>query len=281
MASFLKKWWRLLAAVVLMVAVAQLFLRPPAALQSLGPVRGYAAVIFRPVYATVDFLTRGVSSIWHGYIALTGVSRENEALRREIATLRETIQSDREEILENRRLKALLGFSETVGKRTVGARVVGHDVSPWFQGLFIDVGGEAGVEPGMAVVTPAGGVGRIHKVYRGLSEVVLLTDGRFAADVIVERSRTRAIAEGTGGNVCSLKYVSPTQDVVAGDRILFSGFDGSMPKGVVLGTVVSAQRPREGLFQHVKVVSAVDFLAVEEVLVVLSRPSIPFRADRP
>lgn len=279
MASFLKKWWRLLAAVALMFAVTQLVLRPPAALQSIGPLRGSAAIVFRPVYATVDFLRRGVASIWGGYVGLTGVARENEELRREVAALRETIRSNREDLLENRRLKELLRFSETIAKRTVGARVVGHDVSPWFQGLFIDVGGEAGVEPGMAVVTPGGGVGRIHKVYRGLSEVILLTDGRFAADVIVERSRVRAVAEGMGGSVCSLKYVSPTQDVVAGDRVLFSGFDGSMPKGILLGTVVSAQRPREGLFQHIRVVSAVNFLAVEEVLVVLTRPTIPFRAD--
>jgi len=280
MTSFLKKWWRLIAAVVLMFAVTQLFLRPPPALQSIGPLRGYAAIVFRPVYATVDFLHRSIISLWGGYVALTGVARENEELRREVATLRETIRLTREDQFENRRLKNLLGFSETIATRTVGARVVGHDVSPWFQGLFIDVGGEAGVEPGMAVVTPGGGVGRIHKVYRGLSEVILLTDGRFAADVIIERSRVRAIAEGTGGNVCSLKYVSPTQDVVAGDRVLFSGFDGSMPKGIFLGTVVSAQRPREGLFQHIRVVSAVNFLAVEEVLVVLTRPAIPFRADR-
>lgn len=280
MVSFLKKWWRILVAVAMMIAVTQLFLRPPAALQSIGPLRGYAAVVFRPVHATVDFVRRGVGSIWGGYVALTGVARENEQLRREVAALRETIQSNREVLLENRRLKEQLRFSETIARQTVGARVVGHDVSPWFQGLFIDIGSEAGVEPGMAVVTPAGGVGRIHKVYRGLSQVILLTDGRFAADVIVERSRVRAIAEGTGGGVCSLKYVSPTQDVVAGDRVLFSGFDGSMPKGILLGTVVSAQRPREGLFQHVRVVSAVDFLATEEVLVVLTRPTIPFRADR-
>ncbi|MGE5190264.1 MAG: rod shape-determining protein MreC [Gemmatimonadota bacterium] len=281
MLSFLKKWWRLLAAVALMIAVAQLFLRPPSALRSIGPLRGVAAVVFRPVYATVDFVHRGLASFWGGYVALTGVARENERLRREIAALRDTIQANREEVLENRRLKELLRFSETIARPTIGARVVGHDVSPWFQGLFIDVGGEAGVEPGMSVVTPGGGIGRIYKVYRGLSEVILVTDGRFAADVIVERSRVRAVAEGAGGGVCSLKYVSPTQDVVAGDRVLFSGFDGSMPKGTLLGTVVSAQRPREGLFQHIRVVSAVDFLAVEEVLVVLARPSIPFRAERP
>lgn len=278
MVTFLKKWWRLLAAVVLMIAVTQLFLRPPAALRSVDPLGG---VVFRPVYASIDFVRHGLGSLWSGYVALTGVARENEQLRREIAALRETIQVNREEVLENRRLKELLRFSGTVARPTIGARVVGHDVSPWFQGLFIDVGAEAGVEPGMAVVAPGGGIGRIYKVYRGLSAVILLTDGRFAADVTIERSRVRAIAEGAGGGVCSLKYVSPTHDVVAGDRVLFSGFDGSMPKGTLLGTVVSAQRPREGLFQHIRVVSAVDFLAVEEVLVVLARPSIPFRAERP
>jgi len=51
----------------------------------------------------------------------------------------------------------------------------------------------------MSVVTPYGAVGRIHKVHTGLSEVLLVTDGRFAADVMVERSRVRAIAEGVGG----------------------------------------------------------------------------------
>ena len=133
----------------------------------------------------------------------------------------------------------------------------------------------------MAVVTPGGAVGRVHRTYPDLSEVVLLADSRFAADVIVERTRARAIAEGMGGNLCRLKYVSKTQDVVVGDRILFSGFDGSMPKGTLLGTVISADRPREGLFLNIRVASAVDFLSVEEVLVVLSRPTIPFRGDTP
>src|SRR5512145_205798 len=104
MTSFLKKWWRLIAAVALMIAVTQLFLRPPPALQSIGPLRGYAAIVFRPVYATVDFLHRGIASLWSGYVALTGVARENEELRREVETLRETIQSTREDQFENRRL---------------------------------------------------------------------------------------------------------------------------------------------------------------------------------
>jgi len=280
MGSFFRKWWRLLTAILLLSVAIQFFVRPPLALSRADSVHAAGSVVFRPVYATVDFARRGIQTVWSHYIALVEVSRENDRLRREVAALREKIHENRDTLLENRRLRELLHFSEAAERKTIGARVVGHDVSPWFQAVFIDAGIEAGVEPGMAVVTPAGGIGRIHKTYSGLSEVLLITDGRFAADVIVERSRVRAIAEGMGGNLCRLKYVSPTQDVVAGDRILFSGFDGSMPKGILLGTVVSADRPREGLFQKIKVQTAVNLQSAEEVLVVLSRPSIPFRAGK-
>jgi rod shape-determining protein MreC len=278
MRSFFRNWWRLLVAVALLVAAIQVFVRPSPALERAEPVRAAGVAIFRPFYSATDFLRGGFSAVWNRYVALVGVTRENERLRKEVTDLREQLHATRDAVLENRRLKELLSYSQTVERRTLGARVVGHDVSPWFRAIFLGTGSEAGIEPGMSVVTPYGSIGRIHKVHPGLSEVLLVTDGRFAADVMVERSRVRAIAEGVGGNFCRLKYVSPAQDVAVGDRIVFSGFDGSMPKGVLLGTVVSVDRPKESLFQKVKVQCAVNFQDVEEVMVILSRPSVPFRA---
>lgn len=278
--KFLRKWWRLLLVVVLLGAAIQFFVRPP----GISPNRFLGEIgtsLFRPVYQTVDFFRQGISSMWSGYIGLVKVSRENAELRKEVAALQEKLKESRDAVLENRRLESLLRFSKTLQKQTVGARIVGHDVSPWFQGIFIDAGTESKVEPGMAVVVPSGAIGRVHRTYPGLSEVILLTDSRFAADVIVERNRVRAIAEGMGGNLCRLKYVSLTQDVAPGDRILFSGFDGAMPKGVLLGSVVSVDRPRDGIFLSIRVATAVDVLSVEEVLVVLSRPAIPFRGEIP
>lgn len=280
MGSFFRNWWRLLVAVALLVAAIQVFVRPSPAFERAKPVRSAGVALFRPFYLAVDSLREGVSGVWYRYIALVGVSRENDRLRKELATLREQLHETRDAILENRRLKELLRYSGTVERRTLGARVVGHDVSPWFRAIFLGTGSEAGIETGMSVVTPYGAVGRIHKAHPGLSEVLLVTDGRFAADVMVERSRVRAVAEGIGGNFCRLKYVSPVHDVAVGDRIVFSGFDGSMPKGVLLGTVVSVDRPKESLFQKVKVQCAVNFQDVEEAMVILSRPSIPFRAGR-
>jgi len=280
MRSFFRNWWRTLVAVALLIAAIQVFVRPSTALERAEPVRAAGVALFRPFYTAADILRGGLSGVWNRYVALVGVSRENERLRKEVTELRERLHETRDAVLENRRLKELLRYSETVDRRTLGARVVGHDVSPWFRAIFIGTGSEAGVETGMSVVTPHGAVGRIHKAHPGLAEVLLVTDGRFAADVMVERSRVRAIAEGVGGNFCRLKYVSPTHDVAVGDRIVFTGFDGSMPKGVLLGTIVSVDRPKESLFQKVKVQCAVNFQDVEDVMVILSRPSVPFRADK-
>ncbi len=276
-----RKWWRPLAAVVLLVAAIQFFVKPPVLLAASDPLRGFGAAAFTPVYKAADFLRENVSGFWYRYMALIGVSEENDRLRKETASLRARLQETRDALLENRRLRELLQFAPTAEKPTMGARVVGHDVSPWFQAVYVDAGSVSGVLPGMAVITPGGGIGRIHKTWRNLSEVLLATDGRFAADVIVERSRVRAVAEGMGGSFCRLKYVSPLADVAVGDRVLFSGFDGSMPKGTLLGSVVAVDKPKEGLFQRVKVQCAVHYQSVEELLVVLARPTIPFRGDAP
>lgn len=276
-----RTWWRLVVAVALLAAAVQFFVRPPRLLAATDPLRGIGATAFSPVYRVADFLRENVTGFWYRYIALIGVSAENDRLRKESALLRSRLQESRDALLENRRLRELLRFAPTAEKPTMGARVVGHDVSPWFQAVYVDAGSSSGVEPGMAVITPSGGIGRIHKTWRNLSEVLLATDGRFAADVIIERSRVRAVAEGMGGSFCRLKYVSPMADVAVGDRVLFSGFDGSMPKGTLLGSVVSVDKPKEGLFQRVRVQCVVQYQSVEELLVVMVRPSIPFRGDGP
>ena len=261
---------------VLVVAI-QLFMRPSVAFDESEYVRTAGVSFFRPVYLGVDSVRQRVYNVWNHYIALVNVSRENERLKEEIAEMQEKLREVRDTQLENRRLKEILKYSGSLEKRSIGARVVGHDVTPWFQAIFLGTGSEAGIELGMSVATPQGAVGRVQSTRPGFSEVILVTDSRFAADVMVERTRVRAVAEGIGGNFCRLKYVSLVHDVVVGDSIVFTGFDGAMPKGMLLGTVVNVDHLKESLFQRVTVQCAVNFQSIEDVLVILSRPTIPLR----
>ena len=280
MGSFLRKWRRLLLSLAFLITAVQLFVRPSVALEDAGYVRTTGTFLFRPVYLGVDSLRQGFYGIWNHYIALVNVSRENDRLREENVELQEKLNAVRDVQLENRRLKDLLQYAGAIRRQTIGARVVGHDVTPWFDAIFLGTGSEAGIERGMSVATPAGAVGRVHSTRSGLSEVLLVSDSRFAADVMVERNRVRAVAEGIGESFCRLKYVSHTYDIEVGDRIVFTGFDGAMPKGMLLGVVVSVNRPKDSLFQKVTVKCAVNFQSIEDVLVILSRPTIPFRPGK-
>ena len=280
MGSFLRKWWRLLLSLVFIAAAVQLFVRPTTSLEDAGYVRTMGSGIFRPVYIGMNFVRQGFHGVWSNYIALVNVSRENMRLRDEVDHLREKLHEVRDAQIENRRLKDLLQYSTTLSRRSIGARVTGHDITPWFQAIFLDTGSEAGIEKGMSVATPQGAVGRVYSTRPGLTEVLLVSDSRFAADVMVERNRVRAIAEGIGENLCRLKYVSLTHDIVVGDRIVFTGFDGAMPKGMLLGIVVEVDQPKDSLYQKITVQSAVNFQNIEEVLVIMSPPTIPFRPGK-
>src|SRR3990172_5929826 len=113
MGTFFRKWWGLLVPQSLLVAAIQVFARPSPPIERTEPVRATGVALFRPFFLAVDSVREGVSGVWNRYIALVGVTRENERLRREVVALREQLHGTRDAILENRRLKDLLRYSQT------------------------------------------------------------------------------------------------------------------------------------------------------------------------
>lgn len=81
------------------------------------------------------------------------------------------------------------------------------------------------------------------------------------------------------GQGLRMDYVSSLADVAVGDLVETSGLDGIYPKGFALGTVVEVTRG-EGLYRRVRVSPAVDFSAIDEVLVVTT-PGAVAAQERP
>jgi rod shape-determining protein MreC len=57
--------------------------------------------------------------------------------------------------------------------------------------------------------------------------------------------------------------------VVVGDVVMTSGIDGIYPKGFIIGRIESVERAA-GAYKRILIKPAVDFSALEEVLVVLT-----------
>jgi rod shape-determining protein MreC len=242
---------------------------------SLNPIDRLILGVSAPLQAAVTGAAGAVAGAARRYVLLVGVERENERLRREVDRLRAELGRAERDAQAARGLERLLGLREALGSRVVAARIVGADASPYFRvaRLRLDRGGGE-VEPGAAVVSPSGVVGRVQRVYGRWSDVLLAVDPSSSVDVTIARSSARGIVRGRTGRDryrFSLEYVERDADVKVGDQLVTSGAGGVFPQGVPVGSVARLERGG-GLFLEADVEPSVDFSRIGEVLVAAVPP---------
>ena len=203
---------------------------------------------------------------WQNYFALQQIRRENEDLKQRVAQLEIRLQQERAEAQQTRTLQQLLSLRQETAPPTTAANVIGASADAYFRTISIDKGTAEGLRQDMAVIAPAGVVGRIILPTLRAAKVQLLIDRNAAAAALVERSRAQGVVLGTGTGVLTMAYLPGSADIKVGDRIVTSGIDGIYPKGFVIGQIESLQRGA-GEFGIV-IKPAVDFSSLEAVLVV-------------
>ena len=212
-----------------------------------------------------------VRDVWSNYFALQEIRRENQNLRTEVAQLRVGLQQERALAEQSRMLQKLLDMRMETPLETTAASVIAGGASPDFRTVTIDKGTSEGVKPDMAVISPAGVVGRIILPTGRAAKVQLLIDRDAAAGAVAERSRAQGVVVGTGTSL-RLDHVPGTADIKVGDRVVTSGIEGIYPKGFEIGQIESIER-RAGEFSAILIRPAVEFSSLEAVLVVLTPPS--------
>jgi len=226
---------------------------------------------FAEVQRASNDLLNGVRGTWDGYLALRQVQAENMALKQELDQLRVRLQQERGIAEQSRGLQALLDMKAGLPLPTAAAAVIAGGGSPEFRTMTIDKGVGDGLQSNMAVIAPAGVVGRIILPTGRASKVQLLIDRNAAAGAIVERTRAQGVAMGTGTDQMRMDYVPGSADLKAGDTVVTSGIDGIYPKGFVIGQIESVHRG-VGEYSTIVIRPAVDFGSLESVLVVLTPP---------
>lgn len=229
---------------------------------------------FGEVQRAVGGAASAVQGGWARYVELWHVQDENAALRARLDALEVRLQEQRALALRGERLEALLGVQQRVPQRTLAADVIAGDATSWFRTVTINRGSSDGVAPDMAVLAPRGIVGRVigrPAPTARAARVQLLVDRNAAAAAQIERTRVGGVVAGDDGEMLRMDFVSSLADVQVGDLVVASSLDGIYPKGLAIGEVVSVERG-PGIYLDVRVRPAVDFSAIEEVLVVLEPP---------
>ncbi|MBU0502262.1 MAG: rod shape-determining protein MreC, partial [Candidatus Margulisbacteria bacterium] len=201
---------------------------------------------------------------------LRQLSRESHELRVLVEHLKLEQLTLEELKKENQRLRESLSFinKNPYDKNLKAARVVGRSPSPWFSILEVDQGSLAGVVTGLAVVEPAGVVGRVVEVSKLSAKVMIILDPASSVAAENQRSRDYGIVTGRSSNTLFMKYVSAGSDIKPGDQIVSSRISGVFPAGVPIGRVTIASKKEHDLFYQIEVKTAVDFSKLEEVYII-------------
>jgi len=231
----------------------------------------YDKAVLRITSPMQNLLSWGIGSAWESiqnYFLLLETKKNNIVLTNENRKLLNELASFHEVVLENKRLRKLVGFSEAIPGKKVTAQIIAHDIFSEFRSIRLNKGSRHGVTKGMAVVTHEGIVGRVFRVDKNYSDVLTLLDSSSAIDSIIQRNRSRGIVEGLTQNLLSMKYIPRTENIHVDDIVLSSGIGALFPKGVPIGRVTKVKKKNYGITQTVEVFPSVNFSKLEEVTII-------------
>lgn len=188
---------------------------------------------------------------------LTGLNQANSSS--ELAAKKLALQSLRagqveQLMLENDRLRKVLGLREQLSASVMAAEVLYDAADPYTRKIIIDKGSLQNVELGSPVLDESGVLGQITRVHPLVSEVTLVIDRELAIPVLNVRTGARSVAYGdpsASGSGLELRFMGSNSDVKEGDLLTTSGVDGVYPPGLPVAKISRIERRAESAFAKI------------------------------
>ena len=225
--------------ILMVVMVAQLLLLSVQITrnQNVRLIQVWAVRAFDPFERSVHWTVSKTTGTWRNFTGLWGAQKQNQELTRELAAARSQILQLSQQASEADRLRALLDFKKQSPFQTVAAEVIASSPGERSNAIFIGKGLDAGFSADLAVITPAGVVGKIIAVFPHSAQVLLITDPSSGVGCILEKTRIQGVMKGSGQSYGQLHYIMNNQPVPVGDMVLTSGLDQIYPQGLPVGSV--------------------------------------------
>ena len=240
----------------------------------LETVRVGLGVVLYPVQQVLLVPSRLADTVSGYFTSVTSLTRENDELKRKQFETAQSLQQARELLVENERLRKLLGARERLGNATVLADVLYESRDRFARKLVLNIGTNEGVRAGSPVIDDAGVVGQITRVFNDTSEVTLLTDKDQSIPVQILRNGLRGVAfGGAEPGTLDLRFMAANADIANGDVVTTSGIDGVYPSGLMVATVNRVERAAKDQFARIVMTPVAGIESNKHLLVLLVEPA--------
>ena len=217
--------------------------------------------------ANLNNFSQGIRS----YFLLSDV---NTTLSEENASLRYQLEKEH----QRRMMLDTLGYKPKVDSALVNrfefiaAKVVNNQVDRYKNFITISKGEQDGIQPGMAVISSAGIVGKVKVASPHFSVVTSILHIDVMVSAALKRTGHFGTVQWKGLNPdeTNLLYIPPHVKPMKGDTIVTSGYNAIFPPGIMVGTITELKLDDEALFYEIKVKLSQDFRKLSYVTVVKS-----------
>ena len=234
---------------------------------------GYATT---PVYWVAAIPTRVSFWIDDVFVSRTDLLEDNEYLREELLVSQRELQLLESLASENSRLRALNEASQIVDGEVLPAEIINVSPDPYSKRVLINKGAGDGVFVGQALLDANGLMGQVDEVLPFTSWILLITDSHHVTPVEVNRNGERALARGSriSVNELELEFVTQTQDMVAGDKLVSSGMGQVYPKNYPVAEIISVYADPGQDFATVKARPLAQIASTRHVMLVFQNENM-------
>ncbi len=154
----------------------------------------------------------------------------------------------------------------------VNAKVMNNSVHRFTNFMTIDRGSVDGIEPGMAVISSAGIVGKVKVVSKHYGVVTSLLNKDVMVSALLKRSGHYGTIQwdGRDPDIVQFNFIPRHVKPEIGDTIVTSGFSGVFPQGIMIGVIQHRNLNDEALFYDLDVKLSQDFRKLSYVAVIKS-----------
>jgi len=199
---------------------------------------------------------------------------ENARLKEEIALLTEENTLLQQDKYELNKLRELFELDEQYAEyNKVGARIIARDTGNWYSSFVVDKGKEDGLAVDMNVIAGGGLVGRVTEVGPNWARITsIISDNSNVSgmtlsteDNLIVSGDLKMMAEGC---ISFSQLMDSQNKVVEGDKVVTSNISDKYLPNILIGYISAIDRDSNNLTKSGRVVPAVDFEHLSEVLII-------------
>lgn len=223
-----------------------------------------------PIQRRIYNLKMAFSKFTSFFLEKNKILKENEELRKINSELLQ--EKARIEILrrENEALRKELDFIKKERFNYLIGEIIGR--APLEQIFIIDQGEERGVKVGDPVVSDGNLIGKIVKVNKHDSQVLLLSSSHSSvASLILGKQETTGLVKGEKGLILKMDFILPEKEIEIGDLVVSSGWEENVPKGLLIGKVREVLHKEGDILKKAIIQPLIDYDEVRIVTILIKK----------